>query len=202
MSLRSLAWEKDDPFGVEFAEVTLADDHIEAHGVAIGTSPAAYRLDYGLQTLPGHVTAWLSATVRGEGWARSMRLIRAADGTWAAKRTESGEPPFDGPPVDDLDTLADALDCDLAFSPMTNAMPVRRLLAAGAPPPAEITVAWVSVPDLGVTAERQRYTLVERRDGGALVRFESLDGTFSADIAVDRDGLVADYPRIARRVPR
>lgn len=201
MTVRSLAWAKDDPYGAEFAEVTPAPDQIEAHGIAIGTAPAAYRLDYGLQTTAGHVTAWLSATVRGEGWARSLRLIRASDGSWAAKRTESGEPPFDGPPADGLDGLAGARDCDLAYSPITNAMPIRRLLEPGAPPSLGITVAWVSVPDLGVTPDRQRYTLVERRPGGATVRFEALDGTFHAEIEVDEDGLVVDYPGIARRVP-
>ena len=202
MTVRSVAWLKPDPAGMEFAEATLFPDHIEAHGIAIGASPAAYRLDYGLQTAAGHVTAWLSATVRGEGWARSLRLIRAADGTWAAKRTESGEPPFDGPPTDDLDALTGARDCDLAYSPITNAMPVRRLLEPGAPEIVDITVAWVSVPDLGVVPERQRYTLVERGTDGASVRFESLDGSFRADIEVDRDGLVVDYPGIAKRVPR
>ncbi len=61
-------------------------------------------------------------------------------------------------------------------------------------------MAWVSVPDLAVRASRQRYAFVRREPHARIVRFESLDGTFVADIGFDRHGLVLDYPGIARLV--
>ena len=50
---------------------------------------------------------------------------------------------------------------------------------------------------------RQRYAFVRALRGGlALVRFETADGSFSADLTFDRDGLVVDYPGLARRLGR
>jgi hypothetical protein len=52
------------------------------------------------------------------------------------------------------------------------------------------------VPDLRVQPDAQRYTNV----GQNLIRYDALDGSFSATITVDDDGLVTDYPGIARRL--
>ncbi|MGH3083325.1 MAG: hypothetical protein ACRDNP_04575 [Gaiellaceae bacterium] len=56
---RAVAWTKDEPFGVEFAEIQLAPTHITAEGVAIGTEPTPYRLDYTLETASGFLTSRL-----------------------------------------------------------------------------------------------------------------------------------------------
>ncbi len=78
-------------------------------------------------------------------------------------------------------------------------MPVLRhgLLRGGGP--VDFLMAWVSVPDLAVSASRQRYTFVRTLGEGAVVRYESLDSDFTAEITFDRDGLVVDYPGIGRR---
>jgi hypothetical protein len=62
-------------------------------------------------------------------------------------------------------------------------------------------MAWVSVPDLSVHASRQRYTFVRPAPEGAVVRYESLQSKFKADITFDAHGLVVDYPGIGRRLP-
>jgi hypothetical protein len=95
-------------------------------------------------------------------------------------------------------TLAGALDCDLGLSPLTNTMPVLRhgLLSGGGP--VDLLMAWVSVPDLSVQADAQRYTFVRpAAEGGAVVNYSS-DG-FTADISFDATGLVIDYPGIGSR---
>lgn len=60
---------KDEPFGVEFAEIEIAEKHLTASGVAIGTGPVPYRLDYELETTKGFVTCDCAspAAVRGGG---------------------------------------------------------------------------------------------------------------------------------------
>jgi hypothetical protein len=55
----------------------------------------------------------------------------------------------------------------------------------------------VSMPDLAIEPHPQRYTHLRRDNGYSVVRFES-EG-FSSDIVFDSDGLVVDYPGIARR---
>ena len=52
---RAIAWIKDDPFGVEFAKIELDSELLTAEGVAIGTSPVPYRLDYKLETTTAFV---------------------------------------------------------------------------------------------------------------------------------------------------
>jgi hypothetical protein len=41
---------------------------------------------------------------------------------------------------------------------------------------------------------------VREMETGAVVRYMSLDSDFRADLEVDSEGLVAFYPRLARRV--
>ena len=61
-------------------------------------------------------------------------------------------------------------------------------------------MAWVSAPSLTLTLAEQRYTLLGVDEGDVCARFESGDGFFTAVIRCDSDGVVLDYPGIARRV--
>jgi uncharacterized protein len=196
---RAVAWVKDDPFGVEFAEIALARQRLSAEGVAIGAGPVPFRLDYVLDTAPGFVTSRLRVSSRGEGWRRTLDLRRDAGGVWSVAADEEGEldlPPAGGDPM----TLTGALDCDLGFSPVTNLMPILRhdLLSSGGP--VELTVAWVSVPDLSVQPDGQRYTFLRTGPDHRVIRYQATDGTFAADITLDPKGIVIDYPGIARRL--
>ncbi len=200
-------WAKEEPFGTELADVSIGGGVLSATGVAIGTGPAPYRLDYRLTTADGYVTARLVVRVQGQGWRRVLELERAAAGksagAWSCRTEAEGAPdlPAPGGPGGDLAALAGALDCDLGLSPLTNSMPVLRHGLHEGGGPVDVLVAWVSVPDLTVHAARQRYTFVRRERGARIVRFESLDDTFTAEIGFDRHGVVLDYPGIARHVP-
>jgi len=83
---------------------------------------------------------------------------------------------------------------------MTNSMPVLRHSLHQGGGPIDLLMAWVSVPDLAVYPSRQRYTFVRREPRARIVRFQSLDNPFEAEIGFDDGGGVLDYPGIARRV--
>jgi uncharacterized protein len=196
---RATAWVKDEPFGVEFAEIEIAEEHLTATGVAIGTGPVPYRLDYELETAKGFVTVRLRATSRGEGWRRELDLRREAGGSWTVTADEEGHvelPPAGG----DTAGLASALDCDLGLSPVTNMMPILRhgLLDGGGP--IEFTMVWVAVPALAVQPDSQRYRHIRSAADHRVIRYEAADGSFAADIIVDLDAVVVDYPAIARQL--
>jgi hypothetical protein len=196
---RAAAWVKDDPFGVEFAEIGIGEAQMTARGVAIGTAPVAYRLDYELETRKSFVTAWLRVITRGEGWRRELHLRHDQDGVWSIAADQEGD--LDLPSAGgDTAHLAGALDCDLGLSPVTNMMPILRhgLLDGGGP--VEFTMAWIAVPALSVQADRQRYCHLRSAADRHVVRYEAVDGSFAADITVDADAVVIDYPGIARRV--
>ena len=196
---RAVAWAKDDPFGVEFAEIALAPEHLTAEGVAIGSGPIPYRLDYTLETASGFVTSRLRVSSRGEGWRRTLDLRRDAAGAWSVTAGEEGDVDFVSAGGDST-TFAGALDCDLGLSPVTNLIPVMRHGPLSSGGPVELTMAWVSVPDLTVRADGQRYAFVRADEEYRVIRYEATDGSFAADITLDRDGIVIDYPGIARRL--
>jgi hypothetical protein len=197
---RSIAWVKKDPFGVEHADVVLRDASLSASGVAIGTEPVPYRLDYRLITRRGFVTARLRIEARGESWRRRLDLRRSAADAWSIYARANGELALP-PPGGSVASFADAVDCDLGLSPLTNTMPVLRHGLHKGGGPFEFTMAWVSVPDLAVRSSGQRYRFVELQGDRYIVRFEDDDG-FTANIAFDADGLVLDYPGLARRLGR
>jgi hypothetical protein len=195
----ALASSKDDPFGIEFADIQLTADRLTAEGIAIGIQPTPYRLDYNLETAGRFVTSRLQVTSRGEGWRRTLDLRRSDAGVWRIVTNGDGKvdlPPAGGEPT----SFADALDCDLGLSPVTNLMPILRngLLSGGGP--VELITAWVSVPDLSVRRDGQRYSYIRGDPDHHVIRYEAADGSFSADITVDGDGIVVDYPGIARQL--
>ena len=96
-----------------------------------------------------------------------------------------------------LPELRGCVDVDLSATPFTNTLPIRRL-DLGEGELSEIAVVYVNVPHMRLETSRQRYTCVKR----GLYRYED-EGAFrgfTADLPVDGDGLVLDYPGIFRRI--
>jgi hypothetical protein len=93
-----------------------------------------------------------------------------------------------------LPALDGCIDTDILVTPFTNTLPIRRLgLKAGQA--AEIKVAYVTVPTLALHAAPQRYT----RLADTRWRFEGLETNFTADLTVDEDGFVVEYPGLFQR---
>ena len=113
----------------------------------------------------------------------AIQLKTDGDGRW-----QDGE----GRALADLDGC---VDIDIWPSPFTNSFPIRRVpLAIGER--REFRMAWVDGTTLTVRARAQAYTRLDDR----LYRFESLDGSgFIADLPVDEDLLVLDYPGLFKR---
>jgi hypothetical protein len=98
-----------------------------------------------------------------------------------------------------LPDLAGCLDIDISATPFTNTLPIRRLtLRPGEA--REIGVVYIALPDLQCRPLRQRYTCLAAHPDGGLYRFEHLESGFTAELPVDADGLVLDYPGLFRRV--
>jgi uncharacterized protein len=86
-----------------------------------------------------------------------------------------------------LPVLRGCQDVDLALTPATNTLPIRRLnMRVGSSQ--SVIAAWVKFPELAVEPLSQRYT----RGAKDRYRYESNTG-FSAEIVVDDLGLVITY---------
>ena len=103
-------------------------------------------------------------------------------------------------PGGDHGAVTGALDCDLAFCPLTNVMPIRRHELHLHPGGRDFLMAWISVPDLGLPPSRQRYEHVGRRDGRLVVRYVGEHRSCVGELELDEDGFVLLYPDLARRV--
>ncbi|MFF5296770.1 putative glycolipid-binding domain-containing protein [Paractinoplanes globisporus] len=200
----SLFWERRDTSGSEHALVD-ARGGLYARGTVLAIDPIPFTCRYELRTEPGWSTAHIDVTAEGAGWVRSVRLELAA-GRWRATTAEQGN--LDAvlsaaghagaglPGIEDPDQLYGAYDVDLGGSPLTNTLPIRRLglLKAEAGVSHRISAAWVLVPSLEIVQADQIYTPL----GDNRIRYAS--ETFSAELTVDDEGFVVDYPGLARRV--
>jgi hypothetical protein len=193
---RVLAWVgDDDPGRIETASIRFGADGMQAIG---GARTASYVTDWELEVGDGWRTRALHVTARGFGWWRTLDLRRSPEGEWDANAQRSGDVDLSAPGLADSSTVTRALDCDLGLCPVTNTMPIRRLgLLDSDEPETALVMAWVEVPSLRVIRSEQAYASVTI-GGRRRVRFRSLDGDFAADLEVDADGVVVDYPGIGR----
>jgi hypothetical protein len=195
---RVIAWDKEDGFGAEIAEVELAGDRLAATGVAIGWDPLPYRLEYTLETGAGWVTTRLRVTTRGDGWRRALDLRRSDAGVWTIVASAGGPLDLESP-GGDVASFAEALDCDLGLSPLTNSMPALRHDLLRKDGSVDFVMAWVAVPGLAVRASAQRYTtLGDAGDGERRIEYRSRD--FRSELLFDADGICVDYPQLGRAV--
>jgi hypothetical protein len=199
---RFVAWRgDDDPERLEAATITLGADRFGA----LGTSRASdYSTSWALETGSGWVTERLEVGVTGYAWWRHLTLTRDPDGHWTSEAETGGDADLPAPGIADAPSIDGALDCDLALCPVTNSMPILRLgLLDAVAPETELVMAWVDLPSLRVIRSDQVYSGVRRFDAGegnALVRYQSANRSFIADLTVDEDGIVIDYPQLARRI--
>ncbi|HEU5101491.1 MAG TPA: putative glycolipid-binding domain-containing protein [Roseiflexaceae bacterium] len=182
---RTILWTPWSGSGLEHLYLVQSDDLILADGLIIGVADDGhpFRARYTIQC----DDRWRVRELRIDMLdAANRRLDLMSDGAghWS---DGSGE---------QLPGLAGCFDVDITATPFTNTLPIRRLaLALGAS--ADVNVVYVTLPDLTVAPSMQRYT---RLAGGEGYRFESRSDNFTADLPIDADGLVLDYPGLFRRL--
>jgi hypothetical protein len=178
-SIRWSAWEGFED-GLEHLDIRRHGSGTVASGIIVGADEdSCYGLTYDL--------------VVDEAWrVREARLRTTAGHALHLESDGQGAWHADSQPRPDLEGC---IDIDIEATPLTNTLPIRRL-SLGRGRSAAIDVAYIRVPSLAVEVGRQRYTALEP---GSLYRFESLDSGFRADLPVDHEGFVMNYPRLFRR---
>lgn len=179
---RIARWTDWQGIGLEHLSVVGDDRGIVAESVVIGEQNAhrfglGYRLGIDLQWRVRDIS------IRMAGGS-SLRVL--ADGVGCWRGADGAKIPH----------LAGCIDIDIAATPFTNTLPIRRLkLDIGAS--ATIKVAYVSLPTLTIQPVEQRYT----RLAESQYLYEGLSTSFSAELTVDAQGIVGDYPGVFRLVP-
>jgi hypothetical protein len=127
-------------------------------------------------------TLWQTLNASIEGWVGKEMVNKqihvGGDKRWWLNEVE-------------VQDLAGSIDLDLNFSPCTNLLPIRRIeLQVGEK--AAITAAWLKFPSFSLEPLPQQY----QRLGESIYRYSSSNGQFVADLKVDSNGFVTDYPGI------
>jgi uncharacterized protein len=181
-------WSLWDGRGLEHLHLSVGESGVEADGVLIGEEDGiAFRARYVIRCDPG--------------WRTREVFLDPLDGRNPLRLRSDGEGNWSDASGRGIPELRGCTDVDLSATPFTNTLPIRRL-DLGREGSSGIAVVYVDVPNLRLDASRQRYTCLERSAGGGLYRYED-EGSFrgfTADLPVDADGLVLDYPGIFRRM--
>ena len=175
-------WNKSRE-GAGLEHLLLAEHAADSVVLAFDEERGPFRLTYRLTWDPSWQVRDAELAVATDRFTRSLSLQTDGQGHWRHG---------DGRTIDDLDGC---LDVDIWPTPFTNSFPIRRQpLAIGER--REFRMAWIFAPDLTVQAQPQAYTRLDQR----LYLFENLDGRgFRAELCVDEEGIVLDYPDLFRR---
>lgn len=172
----TVLWRRLDRAGMEAAGVEQGKPNWQLHGTTLlEESGKPCRLDYAVVC----DSAWRTLWARVSGWIGTTqvnhRVVRNLAGEW--RHNGIVQPQLQG-----------CIDIDLAFSPLTNMLPIRRLnLKPGTA--ASVRAAWLRFPDFTLAPLEQVYT----RESAHRYRYESGGGKFSAALDVNPDGLVLQY---------
>jgi hypothetical protein len=186
-----LTWLGEDVPRLEGVRVVLGDRRMRATGALVSTADddgPAYSATYALATREDGSVSRVSVRAVNAAGERQVTLNRSEEGIWlvdhgeGAKRTD-----FDG-----------AVDVDVDACVLFNALPVRRLGLHQQPGEHDLPVVWVKLPDLSVRLVRQTYRSAPMAAGPPVVSFRQDD--FAADLTVDEEGIVLNYPGLAKRV--
>ena len=176
-------WNKGrEAVGLE--HLLLTEGVADSVVLAFDEEKGPFRLTYRLTWDESWQLREAELAVAAEGSIRSLSLQTDGQGHWRHG---------DGRTIDELDGC---MDVDIWPTPFTNSFPSRREpMAVGER--RQFRMAWIFAPDLTVHPQPQAYTRLADR----LYLFENLDGSgFRAELPVDEDGIVLDYPNLFRRV--
>ena len=181
-NLSPVIWKRHDLGGHEVCRILKLDGGWKVLGVSLFFSQgSACRLDYEIDC----DQQWITRSTFVDGWVGdrmiSVGIERSDGGHW---RLNGGA----------CEAVTGCVDIDLSFSPATNLLPIRRLaLPQGAT--ASVRAAWLRFPTFTLEPLEQSYT----RIGSGCYRYESPAHQFVANITVDENGLVVDYPNLWSR---
>jgi hypothetical protein len=173
---RTLLWRRLDQPGHDAARLVFHEPFWQLGGMAVFLHEGeACRLEYAVVC----DAAWQTRHAWVAGWLGSRRIrldvLVTADRRWH----------LDGRRCAEVDGCTDV---DLAFTPATNLLPIRRLsLATGEQ--AAARAAWLSFPGFALEPLDQVY----RRTGPTTYHYESGGGAFATELDVDADGFVRRY---------
>lgn len=176
---------------MESVRVQLSGNRIKAYGRIVSAatdSIPAFSASYDLVTDETGATKRLSLTVTLAQRERQLSIARDEENMWLVQ-DHSGKT--------SREAYGGALDVDVVFSPLFNALPIRRTGLHRRAESVTLPVVYVWLPDLTVKEAAISYTSAgpDTTDG---IKLHS--PVADTTVTVDADGFIVDYPGLAERI--
>jgi hypothetical protein len=175
--LRTVVWRNLAVQGSDYCSLWRTNQGWLLQGIAITIleDGRPMRADYEIHCDPLWQTRQVAVERMMGSERNSVDLTRDPSGAWHGSEEE-------------LSALHQCMDIDLAVTPATNTLPIRRLMLEVGQS-RDVTAAWLRFPSLALEILLQRYTRLDSQ------RYLYQSGTgFSAELLVDDFGLVTFYP--------
>ena len=170
-------WRRLDRPGQDRAELISTDLGHRIVGAAHFQAPdELVAITYLVTLKPDWTTESAALRVMSGGGRRRVRIVRNDAQEWMVQ----GQP---------MPAVSGCIDFDLAFTPATNLISIRRL-ALEVGQSAEVTAAWFDFRTNTLTPLRQIY----RRTSVVQYRYSCPDLACESSLRVDAAGFVRDYP--------
>lgn len=175
--VRTVVWRGLAQQGIDYCSLRRTGEGwlLEGTAITLLQDGRAMRAEYKIGCDRGWRTRRVSVESAVGSEKNSMTLTVDPAGVWHT-------------PTESLSGLRECVDIDLAITPATNTLPIRRLdLAIGQS--RDVNAAWLKFPDLTLEVLPQCYTRIDSHR----YRYQSGSG-FSAELQVDDFGLITSYP--------
>jgi hypothetical protein len=177
-----LVWKSTYVNTVEFTTIKFTDN-IEVNGQITG------------QGLGKLLNVSYKLNINKKWEIQSVKINLQSDSSFSIYLHKNKEKQWTNEKGEVISKLNNCTDIDITLTPFTNTLPINRLkLAVGESK--EIEVVYFDLPTQNFNPSKQRYTNL----GNGVYKYESLASGFTANLKVDSDGLVLDYPGIWHRV--
>ncbi|MET0461739.1 MAG: putative glycolipid-binding domain-containing protein [Chitinophagaceae bacterium] len=173
--------------GIEYHSIENCLITNSTHGTTIASTIIGsyegklYKVDYAIKVNNEWETKELNIKARHSDREEEILLVKNSEDDWMMNNEK-------------VYTFTGCIDVDIALTPFTNTLPVNRLkLHEGEEQ--IISVIYVDLLNWDVKPVKQLY----RRAAENIYHYENIPNNFEADIMVDKQGVVIDYPGLFNR---
>ena len=175
----NLLWTGREYYSLENCLVERNDKGINVNSVIVGSyEKIIYRVDYNLKTNQSWATLFLEIFAQHNSLRQHFKFEGDGKGNWIVngKRQEQ---------------FAHCIDVDIPLTPFTNTLPINRLnLADGQQ--RQISVIYFDLLKNQIIPVNQEYLRLTDKT----YHYQNVPNDFEAEIEVDKDGFVVDYPEL------
>lgn len=185
--MQDIFWESIDNKGFEHVKVTRQKDFIHFDGIIIRRQEdRTFRVFYRITCDNSWKFRKLELSL-GTGTVKTLNLSVDKSGLWYDDKGLWHQ------------QLDGCIDPDISLTPLTNTLPINRLnMNQGET--IKIKTAYISLPELTVNPVEQLYKCISKGERESVYLYKNLDSGFEAEIYVDKESFVTNYPGLFFKV--